>query len=160
MTKDCRYSCSSVNDLFTFSIDRIAQSMQEHAEILNELSSAVNECLSLPEGQRQGLSDRLSELIGYLRNVREGVSKAVTEYESVSTCCMARDDYVEALISYYVMAGSKRELEVLRRAGEVMDVRDEISNVKELVEKMKDVLVRLSSIGAGAKGQASDSGPQ
>ena len=136
----------------SFSLDKLTQILEEHVRIVEEINRVVNEIMSLPRSEGEGMVDELNELVSSLGSVREGLLSAASEYRRLVACCNVRDPHVEALLSYYVLAGSKREDEALSRASRLTEeAREEAARTKDVVDSIRDVLVSVSA----SSGQAS-----
>ncbi|NAZ32583.1 MAG: hypothetical protein GU352_07760 [Acidilobus sp.] len=120
--------------------------LDEHRQLVQRVTETVNRALSLPEGQREETSEGLRELLDNLHSVREGLLKAGKDYLMVVTCCLERSEDLEALISYYVMAGQRIEQEAIMKAGRLVAVGDDLKHVKETVSGLQELLIQVSSL--------------
>jgi len=121
--------------------------LDEHRQLVQRVTETVNQALSLPEEQRGETSEGLRELLDSLHSVREGLLKAGKDYLMVVTCCLERrDEDLEALIGYYVMAGQRIEQEAITKAGRLVAVDDDLKHVKETVSGLQELLIQVSSL--------------
>jgi len=120
--------------------------LDEHRQLVQRVTETVNQALSLPEDQREETSEGLRELLEGLHSVREGLLKAGKDYLMVVTCCLKRDEDLEALIGYYVMAGQRIEQEAITRAGRLVAVGDDLNHVKETVSGLQELLIQVSGL--------------
>ncbi|MFP3312652.1 MAG: hypothetical protein RXN88_03930 [Acidilobus sp.] len=141
----CEVKCSNVEGLLQFSVTRVAQALQEHADLVERLREQLNLYMALREGDREEALGQLSEYLVSLRNVRDGIEKAVDEYSMIASCCLARSQDFEALLGYYIMAGSRRERETLEQASRFIDVRGDFERLERLVRALQDALITVSS---------------
>jgi arginine deiminase len=142
---DCRVNCSNITELLQFNVSRAAQALQEHADLLERMRGQLNQYVSLRDEEREGMVEQVEDTIRSIRSAREGVEKAAREYEMLVGCCLARDDYMEALLGYYLMAGSRRERELLSAASRVVDVSEDIDGIGRVTRLIQEVLVSVSS---------------
>ena len=135
----------------SFSLDRLTQILEEHVRIVEEINRLVNEIMSLPQSEGEEFVGELDELVASLSSVRDGLLSAASEYGRLAACCNVRSPHVEALLSYYVLAGSKREDEALLRASRLSEeAREEAARTREIVDGIRDVLVSVSALGGQA----------
>jgi CMP-2-keto-3-deoxyoctulosonic acid synthetase len=120
--------------------------LDEHRQLVQRVTETVNQALSLPEDQRGETSKGLRELLDGLHSVREGLLKAGKDYLMVVTCCLERNEDLEALIGYYVMAGQRIEQEAITKAGRLVAVSDDLKHVKETVSGLQELLIQVSGL--------------
>ncbi len=153
--KECDRLCNMAFQVLQFSADRLAQLMNDHRGLIDRLNEAVNHVLSLALPERSEVMQEVYDSIKALRDMREGIQGAAKDYARVVDCCLVRDEYLEALLNYYLYAGSKVEREALSRARALTPVTEELSDVDRTVEEVRDTLVLVAARSASAGGQPS-----
>lgn len=141
----CKVNCNNIAELLQFNVNKIAQALQEHADLLERMRGQLNQYMSLRDEEKESMVEQMEETIRSLRSAREGIEKATMEYEALVGCCLTRDDYMEALLGYYIMAGSRRERELLKEASRVVDVSEDLDGVGRVTRLIQEVLIRASS---------------
>ncbi len=137
--------------MLEYSVDRVAQVLEEHRRLVQSFSEAVNRALASSGEQRQQEIEGLRELLGGLRGAREGLLKSGADYLKIAMCCLHRDESLEALFSYYLIAGHKLEEEAVQRAADLIRVGEDLDHIRRTTSELQEVLVTVSVI----RGQAS-----
>lgn len=141
--------------MLEYSVDRVARVLEEHRQLVQRFSEAVNRALASTGEERQQEIIGIRDLLSGLRGAREGLLKSGTDYLKIARCCLRRDESLEALFSYYLIAGHKLEEEAIQRAAELVGVKEELDHIKMTMSELQDLLVAVS----GLRGRASPSGP-
>ncbi|MGC9071980.1 MAG: hypothetical protein ACP5HK_04715 [Acidilobus sp.] len=140
-----------MKDLLEYSVDKVAHVLEEHRQLVLNVTEAVNQALAVPEAEREQVVTGIRDLLNSLMGAREGLLKSGSEYVKIVRCCLRRDESLEALFSYYVMAGHKMEQEAVKRAGGLIEIMDDLNHIRDTTSSLQQVLIEVS----GLRGQAS-----
>ncbi len=118
-------------DLLEYTINRLAESLQEHASLLRDASRYAYLAKTLP--QDPSVASRVAEILESLRGLRERLLEdAQSLLDSLGLAGEEEMDDINALAGYYLVAGYREEIEFLSLVSKVVDVSRDLEKAEEL----------------------------